>query len=248
VRASYTILLEQEDQPMTLVLHRLERQDGWTPSERSLLEGAARILGAVVARVKRVQALESAYEGALRAIGVALEVRDREAAGHTDRVSALSEQLAHLVGLNETEARAVRWGAYLHDVGKLSVPDAILLKSGPLSNDEMTLAQSHVVFGHDLALNLNFLPAESRNVILRHHERWDGSGYPNGLVGEAIPLEARIFSVCDVFDTLLFARPYKPAMSYADARAELREAGRTGQLEPRMVWAFEQLLDANKKN
>lgn len=243
VRASYTILLENEDQPTSLVLHRLENGNGWTPPERSLLEGAARILGAVVARVQRVQTLEAAYEGALRAIGVALEVRDREAAGHTDRVSALSEQLAHLVGLNETEARAVRWGAYLHDVGKLSVPDAILLKTGPLSTDEMKLAQSHVVFGHDVARNLSFLPTASRNVILHHHERWDGSGYPNKLSGESIPLEARIFSVCDVFDTILFARPYKPAMSYADARVELRQAGRTGQLEPRMVWAFEQLLD-----
>ncbi len=243
VRATYSILLEREGQRMTVLLHRIERDGGWGASEHRLLDGAARILSAVVERVERVRVLEASYEGALRAIGVALEVRDREAAGHTDRVSALSQQLAHLVGLNESEAKAVRWGAYLHDMGKLSVPDAILLKTGPLNQDEMKLARSHVVYGHDLALNLNFLPVAARNVIRYHHERWDGGGYPDGLKGESIPLEARIFSVCDVFDTLLFARPYKPAMSYADARAELREAGRTGQLEPRMVWAFEQLLD-----
>jgi putative nucleotidyltransferase with HDIG domain len=243
VHATYTVVIQREGQTMTVVMHRLKTQSGWSASEHGLLDGAARILGAVIERVDRVRVLEASYEGALRAIGVALEVRDREAAGHTDRVSALSEQLAHLVGMNESEAKAVRWGAYLHDMGKLSVPDAILLKTGPLNQDEMKLARSHVVYGHDLALNLSFLPTSARNVIRHHHERWDGSGYPDGLKGESIPLEARIFAVCDVFDTLLFARPYKPAMSYADARAELREAGRTGQLEPRMVWAFEQLLD-----
>lgn len=246
VTATFGVRVVTDDQQLSLILYRFQFSVGWTPTERSQLVAAARMLGALISRMERLQALEAAHEGALRTIGVAIEARDRQTAGHTDRVAHLSEQLARLVGLSAEQARAVRWGAYLHDVGMLIVPDAVLHKPGKLEPDELEMAHEHAQRGYELTLSLPFLPDAARDVVRYHHERWDGGGYPKRLSGEEIPLEARIFSVCDVFDTLLIHRPYKSSMTVAEARRELRNAAQSGQLEPRLVWAFEQLLDGAK--
>ncbi|MFW6234134.1 MAG: HD-GYP domain-containing protein, partial [Spirochaetota bacterium] len=116
--------------------------------------------------------------------------------------------------------------AYLHDIGKISVPDSILLKPASLSPEEWAIMKSHSVVGYDFAKQLGFLPKSSLDVVRFHHERWDGTGYPDGLSGDSIPLGARIFAVADVFDALMSARPYKKAWSLAEAREEiLRHAG-----------------------
>ena len=215
---------------------------GWSDGERRLLEAAARTLGAVAARAERVSNLAAAHEGALRAIGLALEARDHETGGHTDRVAALADRLAKRLGLDATQRKALRWGAYLHDVGKLGIPDAILLKPGALSGPERAIMRTHASLGFDLTLNLPFLPELARAVVLHHHERWDGQGYPAGLAGRHTPLAARIFAVCDVYDALISKRPYKTAMLEQAARDEIRRAVLDGQFDPEVVEAFDALF------
>lgn len=182
-------------------------------------------------------AAQAAQDAAVRALGLALETRDRETQGHTDRVTALALRLGTALGLRPAELNTLRLGAYLHDVGKLAVPDAILLKPGPLTDGERLEVHRHTLEGARFAAALGFLPDEVLGVIRLHHERWDGTGYPEGLAGEAIPLLARIFSVADVYDALRSQRPYKPAWPREQALAELhRQAGH--QFDPRVVQAL----------
>lgn len=193
----------------------------------------AALLAAQRARSER----EEAYEGSLRTIGVALEARDLETAGHTDRVAALALQVGTKLGLDGNDLRLLRWGSYLHDIGKLAVPDSILLKPAKLTPEEFEVIHAHCLKGYRLTKNLPFLPEGAREVVLYHHERWNGRGYPSGLHGENIPLLARIFSVCDVFDALVSKRPYKPAWSLTEAIAEIaNQAGE--QFDPKVVAAF----------
>jgi putative nucleotidyltransferase with HDIG domain len=176
-------------------------------------------------------------EGAMLALGLALEARDSETQGHTGRTVALAGRLGRALGLDHESLDLLRQGAYLHDIGKLSVPDGVLLKPGPLSSAERGLIQAHVQTGEALVRQIPSIPAGVLEVIRSHHERWDGGGYPDGLKGEAIPLLARIFTVVDVFDALTHARPYHAPRRVPDALAALQgEAGR--QFDPRVVRAF----------
>ncbi|WP_337869542.1 HD domain-containing phosphohydrolase [Meiothermus sp.] len=221
-----------------MALYRFQPGQGWNPSENRLLEGAAQILGALLLRLERTRQLEAAYDGALRAIGLALEARDRETAGHTDRVAAMAEKLGRELGMSETELRDLRWGAYLHDVGKLTIPDAILLKPGKLTPEEFSTMKTHALLGDNLVRNLPFVPPAARQVVRHHHERWDGRGYPDGLAGEYIPLSARIFAICDVFDALCSERPYKTAMTPEMAAQELWRSVHNGHLDRHLVEVF----------
>ncbi|MDX2008478.1 MAG: GAF domain-containing protein [Meiothermus sp.] len=195
-------------------------------------------VAALVAARRQRETLETTYEEALRTIAIALEARDPQTAAHTQRVTRLALSLGEAVGLSPQQLFNLRWGAYLHDIGKLAVPDAILLKPGSLTPLERARFARHATEGEALTRQLSFLPEGARSVIRHHHERWDGSGYPDGLAGEAIPLEARIFAVCDVFDALLSQRPYKPALTLLQACAELRECAQSGHLDPYLVGVF----------
>ncbi|WP_157463915.1 HD domain-containing phosphohydrolase [Deinococcus pimensis] len=188
-------------------------------------------------RAAHLRALEAAREGTLLALGRAVELRDFETSGHTERVTSLAVRLARALGLDRDSLVPLREGAYLHDVGKIQVPDAVLLKPGPLDADEWTVMRSHVVEGEALARLVPGLSFGALKVVRHHHERWDGSGYPDGLRGTDIPLLARIFSVVDVYDALVSARPYKRAWSHAEAVEEIRTgAGRF--FDPDVVRAF----------
>lgn len=231
-------VVHEPELKVVLALMRLEPSPGWGPAEDRLLEGAAQILGALLLRLERTRQLETAYEGALRAIGLALEARDRETAGHTDRVAALVEQLGRALGLSEAELRDLRWGAYLHDVGKLALSDAILLKPDKLTPEEFCTMRTHTHLGDDLVRNLPFVPLAARQIVRHHHERWDGRGYPDGLAGEDIPLAARIFAVCAVFDALCSHRPYKTALSPEQAAQELWRSAQSGHLDQNLVKVF----------
>ncbi|MFN4249965.1 HD domain-containing phosphohydrolase [Deinococcus sp.] len=190
-----------------------------------------------IERAERIQSIQDGREGILLALGRALEARDFETHGHTERVVNLALAVGHELGLSDAHLAALRDGAYLHDLGKVQIPDAVLLKPGPLDDREWKLMRSHSVAGEDLARHIPGLSPQALTLIRHHHERWDGRGYPDGLSGPAIPLLARIFSVCDVFDALTSARPYKPAWSVQDAVGELtREAGRG--LDPEVVEVF----------
>jgi ribonuclease P protein subunit RPR2 len=163
----------------------------------------------------------------------ALEAKDPYTRGHSERVGAWSGRLATALGLPPEEVETITQAGLLHDIGKIGVPEAVLRKRGALTPDEWTLMRQHPVIGAQIVAPFEFFGGGAL-VIRHHHERWDGSGYPDGLVGAAIPLGARIVAVADVFDALTSDRPYRPALARDAALAYLtEEAGRT--LDPDVV-------------
>ena len=187
------------------------------------------------------QAALEAQRSAVRALGLALDVRDGETGGHTDRVVRQALNLGQVLGLPPAELTALEIGSMLHDIGKIGIPDRVLLKPGGLDPDERVLVNTHAVEGERFALSLGFLSPDVLTLIRHHHERWDGQGYPDGLIGEQIPLLARLFSVVDVYDALTSQRPYKAAWTPAQAREEIaRQAGT--QFDPQIAAAFLKLL------
>jgi putative nucleotidyltransferase with HDIG domain len=171
--------------------------------------------------------LQRAICQSLLGLANALEAKDQYTRGHSERVSALSRRLAAALGLAPAVVDVVAQAGLLHDIGKIGVPEAILRKPGPLSPQEWTVMRAHPVIGAQIVAPFEFFERASR-VIRHHHERWDGSGYPDGLIGEDIPLEARIVAVADVFDALTSGRSYRPALGFDAACALLKQdAGHT---------------------
>ncbi len=184
-----------------------------------------------------LSALRKTYMETLRALVIALEVRDVETEGHSERVVAYTLRIARQMGIKDP---AFLWilekGALLHDIGKIGIPDAILRKKEKLTEEERRKIQNHVIIGYKIINSVEFLK-DAAKLVLYHHERWDGKGYPEGLKGRAIPLEARIFSVADAFDVMTSGRPYKKAVSIEEAIEEIkRESGK--QFDPEVVEAF----------
>ena len=180
-------------------------------------------------------------EAELRVLGVALESRDGETKGHTDRVTALAARMAEAMCWSPSQTQALRWGAYLHDIGKIAIPDAVLLKTEALTVDEWTVMRSHVQEGLNFAAALGFLPDTALAVVRDHHERWNGQGYPAGKAGREISLAGRLFALCDVYDALTSVRPYKAAWSPEAALAEI--AAQAGKLfDPVLAGVFVALL------
>ncbi len=180
--------------------------------------------------------LRLAYDTTLSALMIALDYRDNETQGHSIRVVEYTERLAEELGVVEPELTHIRRGAMLHDVGKIGIPDRILRKPGPLDDEEWELMKLHPKLGWEMLRDIAFLE-ESARIVLAHHERYDGKGYPNGLAGEEIPLGARIFAVADTFDAMTSDRPYRKALPYSRARQELIDFAGT-QFDPRVVEAF----------
>ena len=181
--------------------------------------------------------LEEAYELTVGALAAALELRDDETGGHARRVAELGLELARVVDPELAADPELRYGFLLHDIGKIGVPDAVLLKPGPLDEDELRQLHVHPVLGEHLVRPIPYLSGVAREVIAYHHERWDGRGYPWRLAGERIPLAARIFAVVDAFDAITSSRPYRAAASAEHAVGEIeRQAGT--QFDPRVVVAF----------
>jgi HD-GYP domain-containing protein (c-di-GMP phosphodiesterase class II) len=149
---------------------------------------------------------------ALASLNHALEVRHQESAGHSNRAVELTIELAKRCGItNQSHLQRIREGALLHDIGKIAVPDGILLKNGPLTDEEWIVVKTHPTVGYELMKEFEFF-RDSLAIPLYHHERYDGSGYPEGLAGDEIPLEARIFAIVDVYDAMLEERPYRDAL------------------------------------
>ena len=183
-----------------------------------------------------VQQIERSYEDTLQALGAAIDLRDNETAGHSQRVCRYSLEIARATGWSEKQLESLARGAYLHDIGKLGIPDGILLKPGPLTEDERKLMQRHVQIGFDVVKDIPFL-ADVAEIILMHHEQYGGGGYPRGLKGEEILPGARIFAVADTFDAITSDRPYRRASSFESARETIR--GLSGsQFDPQVVEAF----------
>ena len=182
------------------------------------------------------QALITSNETVLDALMTALNTRDTETEGHSERVTAYTIEIADRMNLSESELYHIERGALLHDIGKIGVPDHILLKPGKLTPEEWTEMRKHPVIGYEMCAKIDLLKATSK-IVLHHHEAWDGSGYPHGLQGEAIPLGSRIFAVADTLDAMTSDRPYRPAMPFAAARQEIEKfSGR--QFDPQIVEIF----------
>ena len=187
------------------------------------------------------QQLQRGIYQSLLGLANALEAKDVYTRGHSERVGASSRRLALALGLSEPEAEIVARAGLLHDIGKIGVPETVLRKAGPLTSEEWALMRRHPLIGAQIVAPFEFFTAGA-TVIRHHHERVDGSGYPDGLAGEAIPIGARIVAVADVYDALTSDRPYRQAMSNADARAFLRTQAGVG-LDDEMVDAFIGLIE-----
>ena len=211
--------------------------------DRHALERRARDLeGALAAAtVARRRDLEASRIEMLRRLALAAEYRDDNTREHTERVAALAARLGHRLGLSELALTHIRHAAPLHDVGKIAIPDSILLKPGKLSNAEFEVVKTHAEAGARVLADADSELLEVAESIARsHHERWDGTGYPDGLSGADIPLVGRLVHVADVFDILVHERPYKDAFSVEDAAAEIQNGAGT-QFDPEIVEAFADL-------
>ncbi|MEI6179338.1 MAG: HD domain-containing phosphohydrolase [Chloroflexales bacterium] len=195
-------------------------------------------------RQQAEEELARAYDATLEGWARALELRDHETEGHSRRVTHMTVQLAQAMGLCGDELEQIRRGALLHDIGKMGVPDAILLKPEPLAADEWAIMRRHPTTAFELLKPVAYL-RNALSIPWCHHEKWDGSGYPQGLRGEAIPFAARIFAIVDVWDALSYDRPYRLAWPPAQVRAHLSAMSGV-HFDPRVVEAFLLLLDARQ--
>jgi response regulator RpfG family c-di-GMP phosphodiesterase len=183
-----------------------------------------------------LQKIECSYEDTLQALGAAIDLRDSETAGHSQRVCSYSLEIARALNLSGAQLRTIARGAYLHDIGKLGIPDGILLKPGPLGPDEWKVMQQHVRIGYELVKGIPSL-ADTAEVIFTHHERFAGGGYPRGLKGAEIPLAARIFAVADALDAITSDRPYRRASSFESGRETIRRLSGQ-QFDPHVAGVF----------
>jgi HD-GYP domain-containing protein (c-di-GMP phosphodiesterase class II) len=180
--------------------------------------------------------MTNTQEQLLKGWAKALEFKDRETKGHTDRVAALTQEMGISMGLSADEIENMTRGAYLHDIGKMAIPDHILFKDGPLSEEEWRLMKKHPLYAQEFLDGIGFLD-EAMLIPLYHHERWDGSGYPFGLEGEEIPLSARIFAIVDVWDALTHDRPYRSSWTELESSQYLQRLA--GELfDPLLVEKF----------
>lgn len=185
--------------------------------------------------------LERSYDITLEALGNALDLKDAETEGHSKRVTAFTIAIARSMDVPKEEISVIARGAFLHDIGKMAIPDAILRKPGALTPEEIAIMREHCYHGYQMVKKIPFL-SEAAEIVYSHQERYDGSGYPRGLKGEEIPIGARIFSVADTLDAITSDRPYRAAQSIAAAREEIqRWAGR--QFDPRVVETFSRMPD-----
>jgi putative nucleotidyltransferase with HDIG domain len=231
--------LSAENARLRLRLAAAEREAA--DSARQLERYAADLRESYKAERDRAQQLTRSYMATVRALSNAVEARDAYTGKHAERVTRFAIEIGRVLGLPRPDAPELEFGFLLHDIGKLGVPDSILFKPGPLTAEERALMSRHTIVGAEIMRDIEFL-AEASKVVRSHHEHWDGSGYPDRLAGEEIPLTARVFAVADVFDALTTNRPYRAAMSFAEARQMIDDESGT-HFDPVVVAAFRRIDD-----
>jgi HD-GYP domain-containing protein (c-di-GMP phosphodiesterase class II) len=196
-----------------------------------------------VRREKRhASEMSRSYVAAVRALTNAVEARDAYTGKHAERVAAYGLELAKLIEPSLAKDPETEFGFLLHDVGKVAVPDAILHKPSPLNRQELDVMRMHPITGHAIVSHIDFLEGNAKQIVLHHHERWDGAGYPYRLAGRDIPRAARIFSVADTLDAITSDRPYRAGVSIAIAREEISRGSGT-QFDPEAVEALTEVPD-----
>jgi HD-GYP domain-containing protein (c-di-GMP phosphodiesterase class II) len=193
----------------------------------------------------RVTEAKSGFNATLISLSKAIDLRDNDTEGHCRRVVEYSLMMGRFLKFDDDELIRLCHGALLHDIGKIGIPDAILHKPGPLTDEEWQVMRTHPQLGALLVADVRQLE-RAREVILNHHERFDGRGYPRGLTNDQVPLAARVFTIADAFDAMISDRPYRKAMSLTEARAEVRRCSGT-QFDPTCVEAFESISDESLK-
>ena len=188
-----------------------------------------------------VSTLEKSYDITLEVLGDALDLKDAETENHSRRVTAFTIAIARAMGLSSDQIRVIGRGAFLHDIGKMAIPDKILHKPGRLDPDEIAIMREHCYRGYKMLSRIPFL-AEAAEIVYAHQEKYDGTGYPRGLKGEEIPLGARIFSVADTLDAITSDRAYRKAQPLSAARAEIERCSGT-QFDPQVVRVFLEMND-----
>jgi len=224
---------------LSLVRSEWRRREGEALAEargRSLRRAQAE----QVRHQRRSAELEEIYDSTLENLMTALDLRDVETFGHSQAVAKYTQVLAGLIGLSDpAELESLRRGALLHDIGKIAIPDAILKKTAPLSAQDWDKIRLHPSLGYGLVKEIKLIQVVG-NIILHHHERYDGSGYPDGLRGDRIPVEARLFALADALDAITAHRPYRRARDFRFAQKEIVRHSGT-QFDPRVVEAFGRL-------
>jgi response regulator RpfG family c-di-GMP phosphodiesterase len=210
---------------------------------RLILENRGYQQGLEARVAEQARRLESLFVASIQSLADALEVKDPYTHGHSLRVSGYSVAIARAIGLDAESIQQIEIGGHVHDIGKIGVREAVLNKPGPLTEEEYQHIMTHPVVGWRILSPLLRDVPMALNVVRWHHERWDGSGVPDHLVGEAIPIEARIAAVADTFDAMTSVRPYRPGVPLPDTLAELRRNSGT-QFDPVCVAAFFDAIDA----
>src|ERR1700686_1026933 len=235
---AYDYLLKpfEREQLLATVRRALENRH-LKMQNRDYQTGLERMVEAPTEQLQKAMAdLERSYGMTLEALGGALDLKDAETEGHSRRVTVFTIAIARAMGVPREQILIIARGAFLHDIGKMAIPDAILLKPGKLTDDEMAIMREHCYRGYKIISRIPFL-AEAAEIVYSHQERYDGQGYPRGLKGDEIPLGARMFSIADTLDAMTTTRPYRPAQSFEVAREEIKLwSGR--QFDPQIVKVF----------
>jgi putative nucleotidyltransferase with HDIG domain len=237
LRSILCVPLEVKDQLIGVIyVDNRIREGQFNEGHRTILSAFANQAAVALENARLFGELSVSYDQTLEALITALEVRDRETEGHTQRVTLFTLEIAKKLGMSDEALLDIRRGGLMHDIGKIGVPDSILLKPGKLTQEEWDVMRGHADAGLRMLNEIRFLEGAG-DIIGSHHEHYDGQGYPRGLVGEKIPLGARIFAVADAFDAITSDRPYREAQSYEFAKHEiLRCKGK--QFDPSVVEAF----------
>lgn len=237
--------LVYEERMLANVACYYDAPHAWTDTERDAMEAFCRQAAVALENARLYEDLETAYVETILALSNAMDARDAYTADHSERLAEWSVATAEELGCSTDETTALRWAALLHDIGKIGVPDRILQKPGPLTEEERAVVERHPEIGAEIVAPVQKL-SHVAPLIRAHQEWWDGNGYPDGLRGEEIPLGARILAVVDAYGAITDERPYKEACSPAEALAELKRCAGS-QFDPQVVEAFLRVLERARK-